>query len=196
MSYNLNLGPIGSNKALRALLLSNSLILISLGMFVPVYALFVQKVGGGALSAGFTAGALGLASAVSALLSGKLIDKLSPHKTRLILSGGWFGIGLSILLYLFVHSIAALFIVQIILGFVKTISAPAFDTLYARHLDKASSGQEYGVWEASFFLTAGVGAVLGGVLVDIYGFNGVFIAMALLAFAASIYVMTVPKDTL
>lgn len=172
------------------------MILISLGMLVPVYALFVEEVGGSALSAGVTAGALGLTSAVSALLSGRLIDKLEASKTRLVMAGGWFAIGLAILLYLAVDNLTSLFIAQAILGFVKTTSAPAFDTLYARHLDKASAGREYGLWEASFFLTAGFGAVLGGIIVDQYGFTGLFIAMAILAFSAAGYVISLPKNLL
>ena len=165
-------------------------------MLVPVYALFVEKVGGGALSAGFTAGALGFAAAISAFVSGRMIDKLNPNQTRNILSLGWLAIGLAILLYMLVESVAALFVVQIILGLVKTVSAPAFDTLYSRHLDKSSTGQEYGVWEASFFLTAGIGAVIGGILVDNFGFNGVFIAMSSLAVFAAAYIRSVPEDIL
>lgn len=100
------------------------------------------------------------------------------------------------LLYLLVNSIGTLFMVQILVGFVKTISAPAFDTLYARHLDKSSAGQEYGLWEASFFLTAGLGAILGGLVVSRFGFDGVFIAMAALAFVAGAYVISLPKNIL
>lgn len=196
MAYSNPLAAISSNRALRVLLLSNSLILISLGMLVPIYALFVERVGGGALTAGLTAGAIGLTSAVSALISGRLVDRVDPHKTRIVLAGGWATIGCALLLYLLVDSITTLFIAQIILGFVKTISAPAIDTLYARHLDKSTTGQEYGIWEANFFLTAGIGAVLGGVIVNTFGFDGVFIAMAGLAFTAAVYVMTVPKNIL
>lgn len=165
-------------------------------MLVPIYALFVQKVGGSALSAGLTAGALAFASAFSALLSGKLIDRYQPSTTKYFLVTGWCLIALSALLYVFVKNVAMLFAVQIFAGFVKTISAPAFDTLYARHLDKESTGQEYGLWEASFFITAGIGSVLGGILVTVYGFNGVFYGMALLAFIAACYVGFLPKAVL
>lgn len=193
MSYRLHLGAISSNQALRALLISNSLVLISLGMLVPVYALFVTQVGGGALSAGLTAGALGLTSAVSALISGKWIDNRPPSHTRNIMAFGWAAIGLVLLFYLFVDTLPMLFLAQILFGFVKTISAPAFDTLYARHLDRKSTGQEYGMWEASFFLTAAIGAVLGGVIVNWFGFNGVFIVMAALAFIAAAYIARLPR---
>jgi predicted MFS family arabinose efflux permease len=100
------------------------------------------------------------------------------------------------LAYLLVHNLLALYIVQIILGFVKTISAPAFDTLYARNLDKNFTGQQYGFWEASFFLTAGIGAVVGGIVVNAFGFNGVFIIMSALAFVGAGYILTVPKNVL
>jgi MFS family permease len=156
----MNKRSLRSNPALLALLLSNGLVLISLGMLVPIYALFVRQVGGNALSAGLTAGALAFASGLSALLSGRLIDHFSQAQTRYFL----------------------------VIGFLKTISAPAFDTIYARHLDRSSTGQEYGVWEASFFMTAGVGAVLGGTVVSLYGFSGVFITMAVLAFIAAAYI--------
>lgn len=165
-------------------------------MLVPIYALFVQEVGGGALSAGLTAGALAFASGLSALLSGRFIDKFGRAKTQYFLIVGWSLIGVSCLLYLLVHSVTALFAVQIFAGFVKTISAPAFDTLYARHLDSTSTGQEYGVWEASFFVTAGIGSVLGGAVVSIYGFSGVFIVMAILAFLAASYIAALKKEIL
>ena len=196
MAYRHQVKSIRDNRALQSLLLGNSLILISLGMLVPVYALFVQKVGGNALSAGFTAGALAFASAFSALVAGKFIDRFKPQNTKYFLVFGWMFIGFSALLYLGVKNITALFAVQIFAGFVKTISAPAFDTLYARHLDKSSTGQEYGLWEASFFITAGVGSVLGGILVTLYGFNGVFIGMAALAFLAALYISSLPRNTL
>lgn len=89
-----------------------------------------------------------------------------------------------------------LFLVQIFSGFVRTISAPAFDTLYSRHLDKGSTGQEYGIWEASFFITAGIGSMAGGLLVTEFGFEGVFIGMAILAMLAACYVAALPKNTL
>lgn len=170
--------------------------LISLGMLVPIYALFVQEVGGNALSAGLTAAALAFASALSALVSGKMIDKFAASQTKYFLIMGWCLIGVSALLYLIVDNVAVLFAVQIFTGFVKTISAPAFDTLYARHLDDESTGHEYGLWEASFFITAGIGSVLGGLLVTVYGFSGVFVGMAFLAFLAAAYVAFLPKRVL
>jgi MFS family permease len=172
------------------------MVLISLGMLVPIYALFVQQIGGSALSAGLTAGALAFASGLSALLSGRFIDKVSRENTRYFLVIGWALIGVSCILYLFVQNVTALFAVQIFAGFVKTISAPAFDTLYARHLDKSSTGQEYGIWEASFFITAGIGSVLGGLVVSLLGFNGVFLIMSTLAFLAAAYIAALKKDVL
>jgi DHA1 family multidrug resistance protein-like MFS transporter len=196
MSYRRQIRSLRSNTALLALLLSNSLVLISLGMLVPIYALFVQQVGGGALSAGFTAGALAFTSALSALISGRLIDKFSRSKTRYFLIVGWAMIGVSSLAYLLVDNVGMLFAVQIFAGFVNTVSSPAFDTLYSRHLDRSSTGQEYGVWNASYFITAGIGSVLGGAIVSLYGFNGVFIMMSALAFLASAYISTIKKEIL
>lgn len=99
MSHKPHMVTIRSNRALQALLFGNSIILISLGMLVPIYALFVKEVGGSALSAGFTAGVLAFASALAALIAGRLIDRFDPTQTKNFLVVGWLLISLSALSY-------------------------------------------------------------------------------------------------
>ena len=45
-------------------------------------------------------------------------------------------------------------------------------------------------------LAAGIGSVLGGTVVSIYGFKGVFIVMAALAFLAASYIAALKKEVL
>ena len=49
---------------------------------------------------------------------------------------------------------------------------------------------------SELFCTAGIGSVLGGLIVTQFGFDGVFVAMSVLAFMAAVYIATLNKEVL
>lgn len=59
-----NLLGILFNKPLKVLLGTNVLILVSGYMFIPIYAIFVEKIGGNLMDAGFAAGIFALSAAI------------------------------------------------------------------------------------------------------------------------------------
>jgi MFS family permease len=183
-----------SNKALRALILAEGLILIAYAMIGPIYALLVTEIGGSILDAGLTGGFLVLASGVTVLIAGKFADKVSNPKIFLV--SGYTLTGIAFLLYLAVFNIWSLFLVQIFAGLVRPISSPAFDRLYSEHLDKGELGREWSVWESSYYFATGIGAIVGGLIVSQFGFRPIFIIMAAISFAAAAYIYYLPKRLL
>jgi len=181
----MNEKPLLFNKALKALLLTNGLILVAAAMLGPIYALFVAKLGGDLLDASIAVGIFALTAGVVSLLSGKLSDEIRHSEKVIIL--GYSLIGLGFLLYLFVDSIAFLFAVQVIIGFGEAIYSPAFDKLYSLHLDKGKGGTEWGAWESMNYFTYGFGAVVGGVIVSRFGFQAIFLLMATLCYFSATY---------
>lgn len=182
------------NRAIRILLITNGLVLIAGAMLGPIYALFVEEIGGDLLDASYTFGAFALAAGITTLISGRYADKLKENELIVVLGYGIMGVGF--FGYLFVNSIISLLIVQIILGLGEAIYAPAFDALYSKHLDGHKSGREWGAWEATDYFTTAFGAVAGGLLVTFFGFNMVFVAMGLLCFASAIYIFRLSRRTL
>ena len=71
------------NKSLRILLITNGIVLIAGAMLGPIYALFVEKIGGSLLDASLTGGFFALAAGITTLLAGKFADK---HKDELIVA--------------------------------------------------------------------------------------------------------------
>lgn len=88
--------------------------------------------------------------------------------------------------YLMIRKPIDLFIVQIIFGVCEAISAPAFDGLYSRHLDKGKFASEWGLWESMNWIVAAIAAALGGLFASVFGFRFLFVVMLLLSLAGLI----------
>lgn len=182
------------NKPLRILIAASSLILLAGAMLGPIYALFVEEIGGDLLDASLAGGVFAVAGGITTLLSGKYSDKI--RREELIVVAGYATMGLGFFLYLFVHSIWALLAVQVVIGFGEAVYSPAFDSLYSRHLDEHKEGVEWGTWEAMYYFTTAVGAFLGGLLVNQFGFNLLFVIMSFLCFLSAAYIYHIPRKTL
>jgi MFS family permease len=182
------------NKALRILLVTNGLILIAGAMLGPIYALFVESLGGSLLDASMAGAIFALAAGLMSLISGKFSDRIK--ESELVVVFGYTLIGIGFLLYNFVSSIWFLFVVQVIIGFGGAIYAPVFDAIYSKHLDKGKEGKEWGAWESMNYFTAAAGAILGGLIVTYFGFNAIFTIMAVLCFLSAIYIYFLPRNVL
>ncbi len=175
-------------------MLSDALVLTAVAMLAPIYAAYVSRLGGDILEAGLTAAALAFGAGFASLVSGKYIDKL--HNKKLAIVFGYGVMGICFLLYTVVGNIWELALVQLIIGLVRPIYEPAFDALYSVHLDKSKEAEEWGAWEAMSYFAAGAGALLGGFIVNQYGFTPLFVGMAGLCFISSLYVLKLPKKVL
>ncbi len=182
------------NKALRILLTTNALILLSGAMLGPIYALFVEKTGGDLMDASLAGGAFSAAAGLVTLISGKYSDKVKEQE--LIVAIGYMIIGLGFISYAFVNSMLALFAVQVLIGMGEAIYSPAFDAVYSNHLSIQKSGSQWGAWESMNYFTSAGGAVLGGTVVTIFGFRSLFFIMASLCFLSAIYIYRLPRRVL
>jgi len=182
------------NKALRILLSTNALILISGAMLGPIYALFVEKVGGDLMDASIAGGLFALAAGLTTLFSGKLSDKVKENELIIVI--GYIIMGVGFLLYIAVNSILFLFIVQVISGLGNAVYAPAFDAVYSKHLDGHKSGTQWGAWESMNYFSTAIGAIIGGAIVTLFGFNTLFVVMALLCFGSGTFIYLLPRKVL
>ena len=182
------------NKALRILLITNGLVLVAGAMLGPIYALYVENIGGDLLDASLTGGFFALAAGITTLIAGRFADK--NKSGELVVALGYAVMGLGFLLYIFVNSIWFLFGVQILIGFAEAFYAPAFDALYSKHITKKKAGREWGAWEATNYFSIAIGAAAGGFIASNFGFNAIFITMSALCFISSIYIFHLHKRIL
>ncbi len=141
------------------------------------------------------AGALfACAAGVTTLVSGKYSDKIKQNELVVVL--GYIIMGIGFLLYTLVDSIWLLFAVQVIIGLGEAIYSPAFDSVYSKHLNNKKAGSQWGAWESMNYFTAAIGAIIGGLLVTQFGFNTMFIIMAMLCFGSALYIYRLPRRVL
>lgn len=179
------------NRTLRALVITNGIILLAAAMLGPIYALFVKELGGNILHASATGAILAITAGITVLISGRLADKTKDD--RHIIVAGYALAGLAFLSMSAVSSIGQLFAAQMLLGFGQATYGPAFDKLYSTHLDKHKEAREWSIWSATFFFTTAIGAMTGGYIVTQYGFTPMFVAMGALCFASAAYLFSLPK---
>ena len=82
------------------------------------------------------------------------------------------------------------------LGLGGAIYAPAFDSVYSRHMTDGKSGRAWGAWEAMDYFAGAVGAAVGGLIATKFGFNTIFIIMGLLCFMSAGYILFLPREVL
>ncbi|MBI4193283.1 MAG: MFS transporter [Candidatus Colwellbacteria bacterium] len=186
--------PFFLNRALRVLIITNSIILLASALLGPIYAVFVEKVGGSLLDASWAGGIYAFVAGITVLFSGRMVDRVK--ESELIIVAGYTVMGFGFLSYVLVDSVSALFATQVLIGLGAAIYAPAFDALYSKHLDSHKSGVEWGAWESVTYLTVAIGAVLGGLVVTEFGFNALFATMAALSFGSALFIWRLPRRVL
>ena len=135
------------NRAIKAMLFADSLILIATAMLAPIYALFVERIGGDLLDAGITFGAFSLAAGIVTLVSGTFTDRVKQAELIIVL--GYIVTALGFISYIFVDTMVTLVFAQIVVGIGTAIRYPAFDAVFSSHLDKGEGGREGGAWEST-----------------------------------------------
>lgn len=155
------------NSIRKILLLTDAFFLLSGGLLGPIYALYVQKIGGDLLDASSTFAIFMITAGVVVFLLGMWEDKVK-HQKKFVIAG--YGIAMiGSLGYLFVTSTFGLFLVQAVLGFAVAMKDPAYDALFSnsqQHLALA-----WGEWEAVDYIALGIGAFFGGLIATEYGFH-------------------------
>lgn len=182
------------NRALRILLITNALILIASYMLGPIYAIFIEDIGGNLLDASFAGATFALSAGITSLLSGRMSDKV--NRPELVVVFGYILIGIGYILYIFVNSIWFLLVCQVVIGLGEAIYSPAFDRVYSGHLTENKIGREWAAWESMNYFSAAVGALIGGLIAVNFGFDTLFTIMASLCLLSALYIYKLPKTVL
>ncbi|MBN2042927.1 MAG: MFS transporter [Candidatus Aenigmarchaeota archaeon] len=182
---------------LKVLLFAEACFTIAAGMLGPIYAVFVEEIGGNILDASSAWAVFMLTMGIIVFLIGRWEDKLR-HKERMVIIGyviraiGYLG-------YVFVYNQPALLAVQIILGIGGALNIPAYDSMYTKFLDKGKEASEWADWEAMYYIMTAFAAIFGGIVASVFGFRALFLIMfifSLIGMASSIKLMYLYRKVL
>ncbi len=175
-------------RGLKVLLFSDALTNLALGMIGPIYAIFVENIGGDILDASWAYSVYLLTAGVVMYLISRWEDRFR-HKEKLICIG-YTITTIGCLSYFFVYNQASLLITQAILGLSMAILSPAFDAIYSHYIIKREEASDWGIWEAMSYIVTAIAAVIGGYTADLFGFKILFIAMFVVSFIGTIASLT------
>lgn len=182
------------NKGLRILLVTNAMILVCSAMITPIYAFFIEDVGGDLLDASFAGTIFAVTAALTTFITGKLSDKV--REGELFVVFGYSLIAIGYFLLIFVDSVGFLLMVQILLGLGEAVYSPPFDALYSKHIDQGRAGLEWGAWESTNYITIALGAFAGGIVANTFGFDFLFLVMGIISAFSAVYILLLPRKVL
>lgn len=182
------------NNSLRILIMVNAGMMFVLGMFAPFYALFVQRIGGSTAFAGLSWGVFAITTGLLTLFFTRW--GLKMREPELLIALGYLIRGMVFLSYAFMTSITQLMFTQVVWGLAAAIGVPAFDAVYSEHTDKDGALNEWGQWEGIASIAIGFAAIVGGVLIESFGYQTIFIIMAFASFALAAYIWRLPRTAL
>jgi MFS family permease len=172
------------NRTLKMLLLTTFIFYLATGLFGPIYAVFVEDIGGDLLTAGTAYAAYSVAAGLLIYLIGRWEDR-SKHQEKFIAISMALG-SVGFLGYMLITSPLGLLAVQALFGVQFAILAPAFDSLYSRSLDRGRYASEWGLSEASDHIVVGMAALIGGAIAELYGFQALFAVMLGISLVATV----------
>lgn len=162
-------------RGLKFLVITDAWATLALGMLGPIYAIFVEQIGGDILDASWAFFAFTFTSGVVMYLLSFWENKIK-HKEKLILAS-YILIAVGCLGYYFVYNQISLLIVQVVLGLATALLAPAYDALYSHYVVKKEEASDWSLWESMGYIVGAIAAVIGGYVVNIFGFRILFIVM-------------------
>lgn len=182
------------NKSLKILVATDSLLVLAAGMFGPIYAIYVEDIGGDLLDASIAWALFSFISGIVIYVMGKLGDKVKEKELMIV--AGYVMTAIAYFGYIFINSVFWLFGIQILLGLASAIVTPAFDTVYSSHLDQGKQASQWGAWEGMSQIVTAIGALVGGVMVTLLGFNWLFGIMGSLSLFSGLYILFLPRKVL
>lgn len=163
------------HRQLKLFLTADAFYTLAFGMLGPIYAVFVQEIGGDILQAGTAWAIFMISSGMGIFLMGRLQDRIKKDKAFLI--AGYAMRSLGFLGYYFVSNVAQMFVLQVFLGLSVIVISPATYSFYARRVDNKKMASEWAVWESIWYTVQGIAALIGSLFASLYGFKALFLAM-------------------
>jgi predicted MFS family arabinose efflux permease len=179
------------NKPLSALLVISGIYIFAFGMFSPIYAIFVEKIGGDIQTASNAWAIFMLTTGLLTFITGKWENELKER--TLALAWAQFIIAGAYMMYYFADQVAMLYVAQVLMGVAAAFFWPAFHSLYGKNVDRKNAAWQWSFYDAIAYLVPAASAVLGGWIVKNYSFDAIFLIMAVLSVICGMYILLLPK---
>jgi hypothetical protein len=157
------------------------------GIILPIYAIFVQKVGGDILDVGYAMGIFLITDGIFTMLIHRF--KWTQKQRMFLMVLGWIIWLGGICTYLLISNIWMLFLAQFLTAVGNATADPVFDQELADHTDKELAEYEWGFFEGSRSLLDGAAAIIGAAVAAFLGFTALIYLMIITATSSFLLIL-------
>lgn len=168
------------------------LVISGFGLMMPLFAIFVtrQIEGGTATVVGFAVAIYWIVKSLFQFPIANFLDKNKGEKDDFYAMLAGYGVlTLVPFLYLFANQPYHIYFLQGLMGFGDALGVPAYLAIFSRHIKKFHEGAEWTARSVPVGLASAGAGALGGIMVDKFGFEIIFILAGSLAFLATISII-------
>lgn len=181
------------HRNIKLLLTASILIHSGANLLAPIYAIFIEEIGGTLLDASIAVGIYAIVKGIFYFL----LDKIGENRLskKFMMFVGYSFMGLGYIAYIYAKIPLHIFIIQFIISIGETVINPSWSSIIATSLDKGKERHIYSHFYGYRSIFEGFAALAGGVFAMKFGFNTLFGIMASFAFASSILALLVQEKT-
>lgn len=184
------------NPVIRILTISDIMVIGGYGLIAPIFAVFMTDniIGGSVEVAGIGSSIFIIAQSIFQIPIAAVVDKIRGERDDFwALLIGSVAFSIIPLFYMIISTPMQLYLVQFFYGLATAATLPSWYAIFTRHLDKDHTGLEWGVYR-TLTDSAGAGAAfIGGLVAYRYGFNPLFLMVALTSFVGTMFLLGVYK---
>lgn len=167
------------NKFLRILFLYNGIFVLAGSLLSPLYALYVGKLNSGILPVSLSWATFLFSTTFFIYLLSKTGDRFKNK--RLLIAVGYLIRAVCWFVMALITNVEQLIAVQFILGIGEALGTPAFDAIFAEHLDRNKHMMDYSDWKVISNAFLVIGTLIGGAIASKFGFHYLLFTMSFLA---------------
>lgn len=160
-------------------------------MLTPIYALYVEKIGGAILDVGAAFIIFNIIKGIFVLTFGR--TDLFKKNLHFWVMFGFFISALCDCAYIFLTNKYQFFAVQVIAGIALGIINPAWEAIYSDTETIEEAGERWSIWNGGADFATGIAALFGAALVKYTSWNCMFIVMMIISLWSTYYSFLVYK---
>jgi MFS family permease len=167
--------------SLKLLLASQFVFVFGIGLYGPIYSIFVEQLGGSVLDAGIAWAVFLISLGIVEYPMGKFIDKFGKKRMLILATLLCAGVAYS---YALANSFYQLLAIQVLAGVAFAVGDPTWDAWYSDLVDDHKSGFQWGLANMVTNVGEGIAILLGGALAYFMGFRSLFLIAGTIALAS------------
>ena len=188
------------NKVIRTMVFVDFFYNSAFGSFAPVFAVFItsQIQGGSVEVVGFSIAVYWVIKSIFQLPIARFLDKTDGERDDFwAMFLGYFLSSFVPIAFIFVKTPTELYLVQGIHGFLMAWAVPSWYGIFTRHVDKWRISLEWSLQSVfSVGLSTALAAALGGLIIERFGFQYVFLAAGVISILCSFLILRLKNEML